>query len=356
MTDLVMVPPNLVPTELLYLKGMPKVIETIIDECLVHRKQGDVASAIRCANQAQGLAEAQSHYAGVSVVLVLLADMYREMDQIGLALECCQRAQEALRVQPNYEHRQHAEAVIIYLQCLLCHELGAHTKVFADYDRALKALESAVRHWNDSIARDYANVGEYQEMIKKCERVIEWINAMNQCLAGNLSPVEGGIKVVIPAANEKNLEVLCMQLPTLLLPLEATINRREYRLYHPNNGLPFSRGDRLEVKWDVRRFAVRVLKDGDAGPYSSQGDYGLVIKGKQVHKQVASLLQGTAPSLIGVSWEDNLQQWQYGKFIRDQNGNIRVESIPPIIIGGVPQSKVIVGLEIGIVCALLKPV
>ena len=356
MTAVLIVPSDLAPAKLAYLEDLPKIIKTIIEECLEHREHGDTDNAIRCARQAQELAQAQDHHVSTSVASVLLADMYRELNQIGLALECCQKAQDALRLQPNYEHRRHAEAVIIYLRCLLHHVMGAHTEAFADYQQAIIAFDRAKEHWSNSIAREPAKAGEYRKLVSKCEKVTKWINALYRCLVSDLSPIKSGAEIHVPATNGEDYELARVKLATYLFPLEVNIKRKEYRLHHPENGISFTASDRLKVQWDTHHFVVGVSKkDKGAVPYSSEGDYLLVKQEKR--EQVVEMLEGppSQPKVTGVLRKENQQKWEYGEFTYDVAEGVRFHPLPPVVIGGAPQEEDVKDQNIGVVCALLKP-
>jgi len=357
MAAFLIVPSDLTPTELAYLAGLPTIIEAIIEECLEHRKRGDTDSAIRCARQAQELAQAQNLHVSTSVASVLLADMYRELDQIGLALECCQKAQDALRLQPNYEHRRHADAVVIYLRCLLHHVMGAHTEAFAKYQQALTAFKDAKEHWNNSIARDHAKADEYRNLVSKCEKANVWISALYRCLASDLSPTKGGTEIHIPATDGEGYELARVELATYLFPLEVNINRTKYHLHHPDNGIPFTANDHLEIPWGTRHFVVRVSEKEWAGPQSSKGDYILVTQEKQMRERVAQMLQGPPPQprIAGILRKEEQQEWEYVEFTCDAAGHVRFRPLPPIVIGGAEQEKEVRDQDIGVVRALLKP-
>jgi hypothetical protein len=356
MTAFLIVPSDLTPTELAYLEDLPDIIKTIIEECREHRKRGDTDSAIRCARQAQELAQAQNDHVSASVASVLLADVYRELDQIGLALECCQKAHDVLRLEPNCVHRRHAEAVITYLRCLLHHVMGAHTRAFADYQQAITAFDKAKEHWNNSIARDHAKADEYRKMVNKCEKATKWINALYRCLASDLSPIRGGTEIHVPATNGEDYELARMELATCLLPLEVNINRKKYQLHHPNNGSPFAPNDRLEVQWDTRHFVVHVSDTEPVVPHSSKDDYILVTQEKQMRERVAQMLQGPPPQprIAGVLRKEDQQEWEYGDFTYDAAEGVRFHPLPPIVIGGAQQDEEIEDQDIGVVCALLK--
>lgn len=349
------VPKHLAPTQLVYRKDLPKTIKTIVDECLEHRKRGDTESAIRCGRQAQKLAEAQEQHAGESVAWVLLADAHREMDQIGPALESCQKAEDAL-LQSSYPLHLYAKAVIVYLRCLIRHSMGAYTEAFAACSQARDAFESAKDYWDNLVSRGHDDAAESQALAEKCGEVIKWIDALDECLASDLASTGGGIEVHIPVANGEEYEVARVEVGAYRFPTKVTIKGREYQLHYLENEMQFNENDpRLQVPWGTRHFTVCVSKDEEAGPYSSAGDYLLVKQGKQ--EQIVKMLEGPPPrdSIRGTLRKDD-EPWEFGEFKRDDDGNIQFHSPPPPNIIGNGKREEVKGpdQELGIAYALLK--
>jgi tetratricopeptide (TPR) repeat protein len=345
MAALLVLPPDLAPIELIYLDGFPSIIDTIIQECLADWREGRTDDVIQCARQAQELTEAHDHNASRSVISVLLADLYRELAQPGLALVYCQKAHDALRLQPNYEHRCHVEAVIIYLQGLLHHALGANTEALSDYQQALTSFDNAIKHWNSNVVRNPMQADEYRKRADKCERVTRWINVLCRCLARSHSPVQGGMEMHIPATSGEDYALARLKLKAYLLPPEATINGQKYRLHYPANGIAFA--DDLKIPCDARHFVVRVPEDQWAGEHSTQGDYILAKRARKADD----------PEGAGLLRADDRQQWEYGEFVRAAGtGQVQFHPLRPIVIGGAPPERDVEDQDIGVVRALLKPV
>jgi len=346
MAAILELPPDLVPRALVYQDELPEVISAAIQECSNHWRRGDVDKAIRSVEQARALAQANNQPVSESVVCVWMADLYREMAQLGPALECCQGATNALRLQPSYEHRYHIEAVIAYLQGLFHRALGVNTEALADYQRALTSFEKAIKHWESNIARNPSQVSKYRQQVDKCEKAIRWINVLSQCLAGDLSPINGGMEMQIPVTDGQDYGLASLKLAAYLLPLDVTIRGKRYRLHRPDDGIPFDVDYRLEAQSNTHYFVVHVPKERWAGEHSARGDYVLARRERKADNPVGA----------GVLWDDSQQQWKYGTFVRDaEMGEIRFRPLPPIVIGGAPQEEEIEDHDIGVVRALLKP-
>jgi tetratricopeptide (TPR) repeat protein len=341
-------PPDPTPAALAYRDDLPEVIDHIVEDCLGHWQHGDIDSAIQRAEEARKLAKTINHPISVGFVSLLLADLCREQDQLDLALEHWREAQKALRLQPHFEHRHHAEAVIHYSRGLLHHALGENTEAVAGYLRALTSLKKAVEDWNSSIVRDPAQTGKYKEQASKCEKAIKWINAPCLCLADDLSRPSRA-EMHIPATDGEGYTLVRLELaaymPSLVAyvrPQDIIINDSEsrYQLHDPDNGTAFH--NNLEIPWNAQHFAVYIPEDEWAGQQSEEGDYVLV---KREQKE-------TDPTGEGVFWNDEQRQWEYGTFTRNRTGAVTFEPLNPNVIGG----GKIEDEDIGVTRALLKPV
>jgi tetratricopeptide (TPR) repeat protein len=345
MAALLVLPPDLAPIELMCVDGFPSTIDTIIQECLADWREGRRDDAIQCARQARELAETQGHNVSTSVISVLLADMYRELAQLGLAWVHCQKARDALHLQPNYDHRCHVEAVIIYLQGLLHHGLGANTEALSDYQQALTSFDNAIIHWNSNVVRDPIQADEYRRRAGKCEQVTSWINVLCRCLARSRSLARGGMEMHIPATSGEDYALARLKLKAYLLPPEATINGQTYRLHYPANGIAFT--DDLKIPCDERHFVVRVPEDRWAGEHSTRGDYILAKRARKADD----------PEGAGLLRAHGQQQWEYGEFVRAAGaGQVRFHPLRPMVIGGAPPERDVEDEDIGVVRALLRPV
>ncbi len=338
-------PPDLAPRALVCENGLPSVVSAATMKCSEYWCLGDVNRAIRCIEEAHAFARACHHSASESVLCIWMGDLYRETDRWGPALDCCQEAAKALGLLPGYQNKRHIEAVVVYLRGLLHCALGSRTKALVDYQRAIKAFGEAIKYWEDNRFRDPSRTQECSQQIDKCQHALSWINALCRCLADDLSLVDGAAAVHIPVVTGNGYGLLRAEPRGCLIPSEIDIDERRYRLYHPEDGMPF--GTNLWLPWDARSFAVRVPRDRWAGPHSNEGDYVL-----------AAWARGAVPPATGhaVVWNVDQKEWEYGRFVRDPGtGKIQFPPVAPIVIGGVPEEETVTWQDIGIVSALLKP-
>jgi tetratricopeptide (TPR) repeat protein len=341
----------------MYRDELPDFIGGAIDECSNHWKRGDATQAIHWAEQAQARARASGRYVSECVACIWLADLYLEATRLALVEEYCEGAISALRLQPNYKHRYHIEAVIYYLRGLLLHALGFNAKALADYQWALASFEKAKDRW--------AVLAGNPTQADMCEKAIRWINALCRCLASELAPVTDGTVMYVTVIDKQDYALTRLELVGHLLPLEVTIRDQQYRMHDPGNGVGLEVN--LAVRWNAHYFVLYVPEDEWAGPFSTQEDYILVRRERPMAQ-----LEGP-----GVVWDGSKEQWEYGAFTRDpETGEIWFHPLSPIVIGGAPQDEEardgevedegpqgeeVEGKEVadqltGVVRALLKPV
>jgi len=353
MATFLVVPPDLTPTELAYQDDLPPIVTALVQESSAHRRQGEALSAIECAQLAQELAEADRDVVSTIVIILILADVHRELDQLGPAQEYCRQVHRALRLKPNYEHRYHTEAVVSYLEGLIYHALGAYTRALSRYQRAIMSFGEAARHWR-SIADEYPMQSPERQKAEKwvatCGKATQWVRVLCRCLAGALTPAtRAGTEMHIPAANGEEYDLARLELRTCLPPAAISIDRQRYRMYHPDNGYPFQGLTLIEP--NVSFFVVYVPEDRWAGPHSRQGDYVLAQRKRTVDE----------PQGVGLLRQGDRQTWTYGRLKYSQETK-RLWFYPGHLIGqrGGPadqerEREEVTHQEIGVVRALLKP-
>lgn len=359
MPAFLVLPPDLTPTMLVYRDDLPDDINDLIEDCLDHWRDGDIDGAIGRAKQAQALAEAYKHPISISATSVLLVDLYREQDQLGLlpfGPQLRMKARDALRVQPGYEYGHHAEAVIDYLWGLLNHISGSNIGAVSDYKRALASFDKALGHWKSNIIRNPTQANRYKEQVNKCEKAIKWIEALREGLMQDLSLTRDRTEAHIPATKGGEYKLLRLQLaspvpppsaplPAIYLrPQEALIDKDRYQLYNLSRGVPYNKN--LRISRDERHFALHIPKDEWAGAQSKEGDY-VVVKRE---------LQVIEPGADGVLWDPDQKEWEYGEFIRHPGTRkIQFRPLRPVIFTGKPPEEDVEDKDVGIVWGLLKP-
>jgi tetratricopeptide (TPR) repeat protein len=341
MATVLELPPDLMPRVLTYYDQFPRAIGTTIEKFADLWRRGDTDQAIQCARKAQALAQTINDPVDESVFWVWSADLYREVAQLGPALKCCREANNALRLRPTYEHRDHAEAVVAYVQGLIRHALGDKAEALANYQRSLEAFDGATAHWGDHAKANPSQAGKYNGLAEECRKAVKWIEVLSQHLASEFSLIGSGMEMYITVIDGQGYDLIRLVLGAHRLPLEIQIGDQPYRLSDPGSGAPLKVGP--TAPWNARYFAMRVLADQWAGPCSTRKDYILVQREQQLTWPGAD---------AGVLWDTDQERWQYGRFTRDPStGEIRFQPLPPRVIGADEEIK----HPVGTIQALLKP-
>jgi hypothetical protein len=346
MATVLELPPDLMPRVLTYYDQFPKAIGTTTKNFANLWRRRDIDQAIQCARKAQALAQASNERVDESVFYVWMADLYREIGQLGPALKCCQEATNALRLRPTYEHRDHAGAVVAYVQGLLRHALGDNAEALANYQRSLEAFERAIAHWLDYAKRNPSQTSRYSKLAKECNQAVKWIEVLCQRAADEFSLISSGAEIYVTVIDGQDYDLIRLALGAYRLPLEIQISGQPYRLCDPGDGVSLKTGPL--APWNARYFAMRVPANQWAGPCSTRKDYILVQREQQLT---------TPEDDPGVLWDTNQEQWEYGRFIRDSStGEIRFQPLSPSrrVIGGMPPNEEIKD-PVGTIQALLKP-
>jgi SOS-response transcriptional repressor LexA len=128
---------------------------------------------------------------GCAVLLVCLADVYRDLGKFGAAIECSAKAELYFRVWNEIQHR-HNHAVAAYCTGLAHQFSGSDRSALRKYDEALERF---------SVARtDWMLMGE-DRWRKQCELAGRWIerlrNRLRQAYSGGVAPTRTQVPVPV---------------------------------------------------------------------------------------------------------------------------------------------------------------
>jgi hypothetical protein len=176
------VPFSLAPSSLTHLEGVPSNIKSNIEALLESsrdfREKHDWACAECCASGAVETCEYASHHVGLAVSQLHLADVYREVGELGRALELCEQAHQTFKGQTRIQRQN--EAAAAYAQGLL-HEL----QLFGDEMRALHWYQEALRLFD--AAQEYWATQNDRTRIEICKNAWLWIKEQEGRILDNHS-------------------------------------------------------------------------------------------------------------------------------------------------------------------------
>lgn len=139
---------TLIPSTLLYYEQIPLEVQRLLRQAVTSLKKGHWRWAEGCAKDAHDICKHTNAYAALAVSHICLADVYREVGELGKAMALCEEAYRIFHSQSPRAQR-HNEAIAAYAQGLL-HEVlpfGDDMQAVQWYSKALDLFEKAQEHW-----------------------------------------------------------------------------------------------------------------------------------------------------------------------------------------------------------------
>lgn len=208
-------PPNLVPSALLYRESLSQTACQLLDEAEEHRQLGNLQAIEHELSKLRRSSQKRQMHIEHAAVLICLTDIYREDGRLGPARRCAHKAYTIFRRQVNSAQR-HNQAVAAYSLGLIYHLLSEAQDAADWYRTALRMLELACEHWAQR------NMGKQFADCKELER---WVRALDECLYHE-DEHNGFRSILLPAlvlGEEKNslsvaeLDVNCYHLNQRLI-------------------------------------------------------------------------------------------------------------------------------------------
>jgi hypothetical protein len=139
---------TLIPSTLLYYEQIPLEVQRLLKHASTSLKKGQWKWAESCAKDARDICKHTNAYAALGVSHICLADVYREVGELGKAMDLCEEAYRIFHSQSPRAQR-HNEAIAAYAQGLLYEVLpfGDDMQAVQWYSKALKLFEKAQEHW-----------------------------------------------------------------------------------------------------------------------------------------------------------------------------------------------------------------
>jgi tetratricopeptide (TPR) repeat protein len=321
--------PHLIPSELLcYSERAPYVNELLQCSC-AHRQEGLLTDAEHCALRAlSGSREAGDHISQ-GAALICLADVHREMGKLGPALDNCQRAQHIFQRQPS-RYQRHNEAVAIYALGLVHHLLGNDEKALKWYRTAGKQFEKAQKEW--------AAVNALRQ-VEDCDSILSWLEILIKNLiagqSGSDAVLSTRIQVPIIRSNgdRGRFAIVEMEIDRYRVGRHLRINGDSFRLQSVKGRR------RVTLEPGTECYALEIPDEACESLEAGEGDYALVIRGKDADKEGPGVLE-------------TLSGTEFGDFKRDEEGNINFVTFKAAMFLG--SDEIMDDFEVGYIAALLK--
>jgi tetratricopeptide (TPR) repeat protein len=321
--------PQLTPSELLYYEGTASFVADLLQRSRSRRLEGRLFDAERFAVEALAANREASDYVSLGMNLICLADARREMGKLGLALSDCQRAHRTFQSQPS-RYQRHNESVAAYALGLVHHLLGNDVDALKWYQAASKQLDKARREW--------AAVNALTR-VKDCDRILCWLKTLTQYLiaAGARLDVNLFSRVQVPVihwnSGSTEFAIAELEIDRYRIRDRLTIGSEVFELQS------IKEDQRVSLKPGAECYALEIPEEVYELLGASEGDYALVVRGKDADREGPGVLE-------------TLGGTEFGDFRRDKDGRINFIRSDATVIGLEGMGD---DLQVGYIAALLKP-
>jgi hypothetical protein len=321
-----------VPSSLLHYEQVPPGVQMLLEQSRTYLTNHQWTLAERCALDAQDACRHSGVHVGLAVAQLHLADIYREVGELGKALGLCEEAYRILHSRPAKAQR-HNEAVAAYAQGLL-HELllfGDDLRAVNWYQEALELFKKAQEHWAARNDRSrYGTCRHAHRCVEERKKRIVSIHAGGQTKLNTLDILQPD-SADTPFARQGNLQ------GRITDDHHVEINKAAYHLHCGT--LPSSETDGTHYC-----FALPVPVDRWAFPKARVGDYVLI----RLHWWLDE-------GKLGVVWIHG-NGWVAGNFMRGPDDRLWFHPCPTSarVIGGAVARDPAENVK-GYIIGLLKP-
>lgn len=310
-------PPNLVPSALLYRETLSPTACQLLERADKCRQLGDMRVVERKLDKLRRSSQRGRMHIEHAIALICLSDVYREGGRLGPARRCAHKAYTILRGQVGSAQR-HNQAVAAYNLGLIHHLLGDEREAADWYRTALRVLELACEHW----ARH--NLGE---QFADCRELERWVRALDVCLSRE-DEHDGFRSILVPVlvlgGEKDSLSVAELGVNCYRLNQRLVIGDRVFQVESVLVNGELSLRGRLVLKGEEYRI-LSIPDEACSEIQARRGDHVLVQRTErdQVDPDKPYVVEGAAGP-------------EFGKFSRDSAGKVSFKSaVTGRIIGDV---------------------
>jgi len=325
---LITLPPNMSPSELLFLEGVSEFVSKLLKTSRALRWEGRWREAEQTARSALEGSQEPGAQLARGAALIHLADIHLAMTRGGAALEEASTARRLFGAQPS-RYQRHNEAVAAYALGLAHQSLGNRIRALNWYDKSNALLERVMIDWSARNARS---------RVRCCRRTKQWIAALSDSLTdAETSTVIGtSTDLWVPfllSASEPRFSLARLEVERYVVAGSVELAGQTFRIELLDGPAPPS----LPSEADC--YALRIPKQALELLDADDGDYAMIVRQRAADHEGPGVLE----TLSGV---------EFGDFKRDRSGSITFVRPNATVIGG---SDIGEDLPVGYVTALLKP-
>ncbi len=323
---MIRVPPKMLPSEYLCLDDLPGFVNELLQTSRSLRLRRQYAEAEQRARDALEATRDAGAQLSRAAALIHLSDVHVTVGKLGSAVEEARRAHRLFTTQPS-RYQRHNQAVAAYALGVLHQSLGNRADALRWYQKADELLERVSTYW--AAVNDTAN-------LERCERAQKWVQALMEALthmpSGSDDPAAALWFPVILSEEESDYALAQLEVERYVVAGTLRVGGKSFRLELPQGG------SRLSLHADAEYYALEVPGEALNTLGADEGDYALIVKQRGAAREGPGVLE----SLSGA---------EFGRFKRDQSGNVQFVRPDATVIGNKDIGD---DLQVGYVAALLK--
>lgn len=325
---MIRLPSDLVPSELLYLHGLPSFVADLLERSRSHRRQGRPAESEQEAFAALEASRGVGRQVCRALSLLHLSDVHLGTGNLSTAISEARQAHRLFVSQPLRQQR-HNEAIAAYALGLAHHALGGRADALRWYQRSDDLLEQVKIDWSAVKATSNFN---------RCQRAQRWVSALSKALTGAQPAAEAQwgtaiwLPVILSDDDEWDFDLAQLEVERYVVAGTLTLGGKTFRMELLEGQRPIS------LRVQAEYYAVPVPHNALSLLGANEGDFALVVRQKDAPEEGPGVLE-------------TLSGDEFGRFKRDEAGKIYFEHQDATVIGG---DSIATDFRAGNVTALLK--
>ena len=323
---MIRVPSRMLPSQFLCLDDLPRFVHELLETSCSLRLQRRVAEAEQHAREALDATRDAGGRLSRAAALIHLSDVHVTEGKLSKAMGEARKAHRLFASQPS-RYQRHNEAVAAYAIGVLHQSLGSRADALRWYQRADDLLER--------VSIDWAAVDDSSNL-DRCDRARKWIRALIEALThtprSSDDPIAALWFPVILSEEESDVTLAQLEVERYVVAGTLRVGGKSFRLELPQGQ------SRLSLHADAEYYALEVPDEALNTLGADEGDYALIVRQRSPAREGPGVLE----SMSGA---------EFGRFKRDQWGNVHFVRTDATVIGSKDIGD---DLTVGYVAALLK--
>jgi tetratricopeptide (TPR) repeat protein len=324
-------PPELAPSELLFLDDLPEFVDELLQSSRSLRLQGSWTEAEQETVDALEASQEAGAQVSRAAALIHLSDTHLATGRLGAAMTEARKGYRLFATQPS-RYQRHNEAVAAYAIGLMHQSLGSRADALRWYRKADDLLERVKTDWIAINASSNAS---------RCRRAQRWIRALCRALACDRTHAGAdlGANIWLPVVlsdgdDESSFSLAQLEVERYVVAGTLKLAGKSFRIEllqgRPRPSLPV----------DAEYYALKVPSQALGLLGAREGDYALIVRRQDAPEEGPGVLE-------------TLSGPEFGRFKRDESGKVSFIRPDATVLG---DDQIGEDLRAGYVTALLRQI